>query len=99
VFVWCDEAVAFEHVPASRCTRRHLFRRAALRGSNFPKHPARRVRNAVKSLLAVPCYALALPVLGLVGQHLLITYLAKIFEHGARLLAFAGMPLVTQRDT
>lgn len=99
VFVWCDEAIAFEHVPASRCTRRYLFRRAALRGSNFPKHPTGRVRNAVKSLLAVPCYALALPVLVLGGQHLLITYLVKILEHSSRLLAFAGMPLVTQRDT
>jgi succinoglycan biosynthesis protein ExoM len=99
VFVWCDEAVAFEHVPASRCTRRFLFRRAALRGSNAPKQRARRARNAVKSLIAVPCYALALPVLAVAGQHLLIAYLAKIFEHGSRLLAFAGMPLVTERDT
>ena len=99
VFVWCDEAVAFEHVPASRCTRRYLFRRAALRGSNFPKHPTRRARNALKSLLAVPCYTLALPLLGLGGQHLLISYLVRILEHSARLLAFAGVPLVTDRDT
>jgi succinoglycan biosynthesis protein ExoM len=99
VFVWCDEAVAFEHVPSSRCTRRHLFRRAALRGSNFPKHPARRVRNALKSLIAVPCYTLALPVLGLGGHHVVITYLVKILEHASRLLAFAGVPLVTERET
>jgi glycosyltransferase involved in cell wall biosynthesis len=99
VFVWCDEAVAFEHVPSSRCTRRHLFRRAALRGSNFPKHPTRRLRNALKSLIAVPCYTLALPVLGLAGQHLLIAYLVKILEHGSRLLAYAGLPLVTQRES
>ena len=99
VFVWCDEAVAFEHVPASRCTLRFLCRRAALRGSNFPKLRARRVRNAAKSLIAVPCYALALPVLGLVGQHLLITYLVKMLEHTSRLLALAGLPLVTERET
>ena len=99
VFVWCDEAIAFEHVPSSRCTRRFLFRRAALRGSNAPKQRARRARNALKSLIAVPCYAVALPVLGLIGQHLFISYLAKILEHGSRLLAFAGMPLVTERDT
>jgi hypothetical protein len=70
-----------------------------LRGSNFPKHPTRRVRNALKSLIAVPCYAVALPVLGLVGQHLLIAYLVKILEHSSRLLAFAGVPLVTERET
>lgn len=99
VFVWCNAAVAFEHVPSSRCTRRYLFRRAALRGSNFPKHPTRRLRNALKSLIAVPCYALALPVLWLGGEHLLIAYLVRILEHSSRLLAFAGMPLITERDT
>ena len=99
VFVWSNEAVAFEHVPSSRCTRRFLFRRAALRGSNFPKQQARRARNALKSLVAVPCYALALPVLGLVGEHLLMSYLVKMMEHSSRLLALAGMPLMTERDT
>ena len=34
-FVWCDEAVAHELVPNSRCTRRYLLSRALLRGSNF----------------------------------------------------------------
>jgi succinoglycan biosynthesis protein ExoM len=99
VFVWCDEAVAFEHVPSSRCTLRHLFRRAALRGSNFPKHPTERLRNALKSLVAVPCYTIALPVLALGGQHLLIAYAVKILEHSSRLLAYAGLPLVSQRES
>jgi succinoglycan biosynthesis protein ExoM len=99
VFVWCDEAVAFEHVPSSRCTLRFLCRRAALRGSNFPKHSARRARNVLKSLIAVPCYAVALPVFGLIGRHLVISYLVKILEHSSRLLALAGLPLITERDT
>lgn len=99
VFVWCDEAVAFEHVPSSRCTLRFLCRRAALRGSNFPKHSARRARNALKSVIALPCYAVALPVFGLVGRHVLISYFVKMLEHGSRLLALAGLPLITERDT
>jgi succinoglycan biosynthesis protein ExoM len=96
-FVWCNEAIAYETVPASRCTRRYLLNRALLRGSNFPKHPRHRVRNIAKSLIAVPCYTLALPFLPLFGQAILVRYLSKLLDHVSRLLAFLGLPLVTQR--
>jgi succinoglycan biosynthesis protein ExoM len=98
-FVWCNEAVAYESVPPARCTRRYLLRRAALRGSNFPKHPTHRLRNATKSLIALPCYTVALPVLAVIGHHVFITYLIKVLDHGARLLAFARVPVVKERQT
>jgi len=98
-FVWCNEAVVHEVVPASRCTRSYLLKRALLRGSNFHKHPADRLKNATKSLIAVPCYTLALPILALFGQHLFIKYLIKLLDHGSRLLAFVGLSAVTRRQT
>jgi hypothetical protein len=98
-FIWCREAVVHEVVPASRCNRRYLLRRALLRGSNFPKHPAHRLRNATRSLIAVPCYTLALPVLALFGQHVFLRYLIKLLDHGSRLLAYAGLSSVTGRHT
>jgi succinoglycan biosynthesis protein ExoM len=98
-FVWCNEAVAYEVVPSSRCTRSYLLRRALLRGSNFPKHPANRFRNIVKSLIAVPGYTLALPLLALFGQHVFLKYLIKLLDHASRLLAFMGLSLVTERQT
>ncbi len=98
-FIWCDEAVAYEVVPASRCTRSYLLRRALLRGSNFSKHPTDRLANAARSLVAVPCYTLALPVLALFGQHVFLSYLIKLLDHGSRLLAFLGLNLVTRRWT
>lgn len=98
-FVWCNEAVAYELVPPDRCTRLYLLRRALLRGSNFPKHPSDRLRNIVKSLIAVPSYALALPVLALGGQHVFLKYLIKLLDHSSRLLAFLGVSLVTERHT
>jgi glycosyltransferase involved in cell wall biosynthesis len=98
-FVWCDEAEVFEFVPASRCTRRYLLRRAVLRGSNFPKHPTDRAKNALKSMVALPCYTVALPVLAIVGHHVFITYLIKVLDHASRLLAFAGLPLLKERET
>ncbi len=98
-FVWCNEAVAHELLPASRCTRRYLLRRAALRGSNFHKHPSHRVRNAVKSVIAVPAYIVALPVLAILGHHFFLTYLIKLLDHASRLLAYVGLSLVTERET
>ena len=98
-FVWCDEAVAYETVPLSRCNRSYLLKRALLRGSNFAKHPRHRLRNIVKSVIAVPCYVLALPFLALFGQHVFLEYLIKLLDHSSRLLAFLGWHLVTQRQT
>lgn len=97
VFVWCDEGVVYESVPASRCNRTYLLRRALWRGSNFAKHPTDRVRSIVKSLIALPCYTLALPFLILLGQDHFFRYAIKICDHGSRLLAVAGWPLITSR--
>lgn len=99
VFIWCSEAAVHEVVPASRCTSSYMLRRALLRGSNFNKHPKHRVRNAIKSIIAVPAYTLALPVLAILGKHVFIKYLIKLFDHGARLFAYMGVPLITQRET
>lgn len=97
-FIWCDEAVVHEVVPPYRCTRRFLMRRALMRGSNFPKQSGYRFKNALKSLVAVPCYTLALPVLALLGHHYFIAYLVKLLDHSSRLLALAGLPLLTERE-
>ena len=97
--MWCHEAPVHEAVPPSRCTLRYLLKRAMLRGSNFPKHPRDRFKNALKSLIAVPCYALALPVLSMFGRHVFVSYLIKLCDHTSRLCAFAGLTLVTQRET
>jgi glycosyltransferase involved in cell wall biosynthesis len=97
-FTWSDEATVDEWVPPYRCTRRFLIRRALLRGSNFPKQPARRARNTVKSLVAVPCYAAALPLLAVVGHHHFVKYLVKLLDHSSRLLALAGVHVSTERQ-
>jgi succinoglycan biosynthesis protein ExoM len=98
-FVWCNEAVAYEVVPASRCTRSYLLKRALLRGSNFNKHPTGRFKNATKSVIAVPCYTVALPFLALFGEHVFMKYLIKLLDHGSRLLAYVGLSTMTRRQT
>jgi glycosyltransferase involved in cell wall biosynthesis len=98
-FIWCEEGFVFEVVPADRCNRSYLLKRALLRGSNFSKHPSHRLANAVRSLVAVPCYTVALPVLAIFGQHVFLKYLIKLFDHVSRLFAYLGVRLVTKRQT
>jgi succinoglycan biosynthesis protein ExoM len=98
-FVWCAEGAVLELVPPARMSWGFLLKRALLRGSNFPKHPAGRAKSIAKSLLAIPAYVLALPVLAIFGRHLLLKYLIKLCDHGARLLAFSGVVVVKERET
>ena len=98
VFVWCNEAPVFESVPPSRCRRSYLLKRALLRGRNSLKNPAGRAGNVVKSLLAVPFYALVLLPLLLAGQHVFLKYLIKLSDHGGRLLALVGLNPIRERE-
>jgi glycosyltransferase involved in cell wall biosynthesis len=98
VFVWCNEAPVFESVPAARCRRSYLLRRALLRGRNTAKNPSGRAGNILKSLFAVPLYALALPALLLGGQHVFLKYLIKLTDHTGRLLALVGLNPVRERE-
>jgi len=98
-FIWCEQGFVFEVVPADRCSRSYLLKRALLRGSNFSKHPSHRLANAARSLIAVPCYTIALPVLAMFGQHVFLKYLIKLFDHLSRLFAYLGVRLVTKRQT
>ncbi len=99
VFIWCEEAVVFEVVPPSRCRLSYLLKRALMRGSNFHRHPDNRMKSAVKSVIAVPTYVIALPFLALLGAHVFVKYLIKLCDHLSRLLGFAGIELVGQRPT
>ena len=97
-FIWCNEAVVYEAVPAARCKRSFLLRRALLRGRNSLKHPVGRTRKLVKSLIAIPLYGSALPFLFVAGDHHFMKYLIKFCDHAGRLLALLGCNPVSERD-
>ena len=96
-FIWCNEAVAWETVPATRCSRRFMLNRALLRGRNSFRHGKHRLRNLAKSAIAIPTYLLALPVLLLAGHHLFMKYLVKLTDHTGRVLALLGLNPVNER--
>lgn len=87
VFVWCKEAIVFEAIPSSRCTRRYLLRRALHGGINSLKFRAGRVRGVFKSLVAVPVYSVLLPLLLVAGEHHFMKCLMKLCAHSGKLMA------------
>jgi glycosyltransferase involved in cell wall biosynthesis len=94
VFVWCDEAVAYEVVPPVRWGRRFLIRRALLRGQVSLSHPGMGARAVMKSAVAASLYAISLPFAALLGQARFMQCLVKLCDHAGRLLAAGGIEVV-----
>lgn len=91
-FVWCNEAVVHEHVPAPRCQRRYFLRRALLRGQNERGFltPA----SVAKSALAVPVYAALLPLALLAGGHHAMKVGIRLCDHAGRFAALLRVDVV-----
>jgi glycosyltransferase involved in cell wall biosynthesis len=98
VFVWCNEAIAYETVLPSRYSRRCMIRRALLRGRISLKFPVGRLRLLSRSAVAIPVYCMALPVLLLLGQHWFMRYCVKLCDHLGRLLAVLGINPISERE-
>lgn len=88
-FIWCADAEAFEVVPPARWKRMYLIRKALLRGATAGLHC--NAIGIVKSVIAVPLYALAMPFTLLFGQHYAMTLLVKLCDHLGKLLILMGI--------
>jgi succinoglycan biosynthesis protein ExoM len=96
LFVWCDEAVAYEVVPPVRWKRSFMMRRALLQGSVSVLQPTFGARALAKSVVAVPAYAAVLPVSLILGQWRFMTVLVKLCDHLGRLLAAVGINAIRE---
>jgi glycosyltransferase involved in cell wall biosynthesis len=97
VFVWCNEAVAYETVPPRRWNRKFLLRRALLRGAMEPQTPGFGVRDTVKSFVAVAAYGMGLPFALLAGQDKFMSFLVRLCDHLGKLLAVIGINPVQEQ--
>jgi succinoglycan biosynthesis protein ExoM len=101
VFVWCNEAVAFEVVPPVRWKRSFMLRRALLSGATSRLEPTFGARDVAKSIVAVPAYVIGLPFALFFGQGRFMNLLVRLFDHLGKLIALAGIdpvrrPYVTE---
>jgi succinoglycan biosynthesis protein ExoM len=94
VFVWSAEAVCHEPVSPERTRVVFQLRRALLRGKIALRGSGGGWRGILKSAIAVPLYAVALPVCLMMGSHVFITYLVRTFDHIGKLLASCGIDVV-----
>jgi succinoglycan biosynthesis protein ExoM len=97
VFIWCDEAVAYEVVPPIRWKRTFMLRRALLRGAMEPRTPNFGIRNVLSSVIAVPAYIVLLPFALVLGHHRFMHLLVSLFDHLGKLLAVLGINPVREQ--
>jgi succinoglycan biosynthesis protein ExoM len=97
MFVWCEEAIAYEAVPIERTRLSFQLRRALLRGKTSLANPSGRTLGILKSMAACGLYTALLPILMLAGRHVFIKYLVKDFDHIGKLLAVCGIDLVKEK--
>lgn len=104
-FVWCDEARVHEVVPAERQRLGYHIRRALLRGVSEAESVPIVNQATFKSLVAVPVYAMLVPILAVVSYPNFARYLVKLADHLGKLGAYVGLrpvsvrPIAHQRDS
>jgi cellulose synthase/poly-beta-1,6-N-acetylglucosamine synthase-like glycosyltransferase len=94
VFVWSADALCHEPVPPERTKVAFQLRRALLRGKVALGGPGGGRRGILKSVMAVPVYAVTLPVCLVMGSHVFVTQLVRSFDHLGKVLAACGVDLV-----
>jgi len=91
VFIWSSDAEVFEVVPPARWKRTYLMKKALLRGATAGLQPNCGAASIVKSIVAIPLYAVAVPLALLFGQHHSMTLLVKLCDHLGKLLILIGI--------
>jgi succinoglycan biosynthesis protein ExoM len=91
VFIWCNEAVAYETVSPARWTRSYVLRKALMRGRYSVLEPRFGLLDLARSLVAIGVYGVILPAGWLMGQHRWMRLLEKTCYHAGKVLASVGV--------
>jgi succinoglycan biosynthesis protein ExoM len=97
VFIWCNEAVVYETVLPERQVRSYYLKRAFTRGMTEAQERPFLSLATLRSIVAIPIYALLLPFARLAGQPYFVRYLVKECDHLSRILAYAGIKPIKER--
>lgn len=97
VFVWCEEAHAYEVVPVERTRLPFQLKRALMRGKASLASPAGDTFGIIKSLAACAVYTMLLPVFLMMGRHIFVKYLISDLDHMGKLLALCGVSPIGEK--
>ncbi len=86
-FLWCNEASVSEFISPERYKIYNMMKKAFIRGMMSSKYPGPKLIIAIKSLIALIIYTMALPILFIVGFHFGMIYLIKTGDHSGRIYA------------
>jgi succinoglycan biosynthesis protein ExoM len=101
VFVWCDEAVAFETVPPERWKASYYIKRFIRIGGLTGEEQRTKglPGRGLARVIAVFCaYAVLLPFTVFIGKHMFMRYLVKCAYNMALLSGYFGLVLIRNRD-
>lgn len=96
-FIWCNEAIVYETVLPERQVKSYYIKRAFTRGMGEAQEMPFLSLSTLRSIVAIPFYALLLPFAWLAGQHIFMRYLVKECDHLSKLLAYAGIKPIKER--
>lgn len=91
IFVWCNEAPAFETQLPCRFKRMYFLKRALVRGNFSFRHESSKLLTMQKSLIALVAYTVLLPFLLFIRHDLFMKYLIKDCDHVGKLMAGCGI--------
>lgn len=97
-FLWCDEAYVYESVPSNRFTKKYFLERALLRGVANSQGVNFFSKSVGKSVLALICYVLSLPIMMISGRHNFMRNLVKLCDHLGKVLAVIGVKVIAKRQ-
>jgi succinoglycan biosynthesis protein ExoM len=103
-FVWCDEAVAFEEIPASRIKVAYFIKRSQLIGFinySYLKDTRSWIQKLLiilRSIFALLIYFILLPLYLLRGYHYFVKLLIRFYYHRGVVLTFLGLLKFENRD-
>lgn len=103
-FVWCDEAIVYEEVPADRLTLTYFMKRSRLIGFMsyyYYKDTRSSIKNIIeffKSCVALVIYLILLPLFLAWGYHHFANLMIRIHYHKAIIMTFMGALKIEKRD-
>ncbi len=96
-FLWCNDAVVYETVLPERQVKSYYLKRAFTRGLGEAQDAPFLSWRTLRSVVAVPLYAILLPFARLAGPHVFMRYLVKECDHLSLVLAQFGIKVVKER--